>query len=416
MNIHERINFCEWMSLLTLYVWTISNFIPAVNTMALWVLVPFSFVCCIWKYPRMVLNRYMLILFCLYAWLTLLLPIAGHYDAAIKHISRIWGTYCVCFMTMCLGQKRSTFTLAIFSWIVLLLVLFGYAQTHIMETLDITKRRMQDGNINANTFAYVLLICTAVTYYLGDMKGSRWRTFWRWTLIALIPIAWYISLLAASRQIILLIIPYIALLILRRYFSFNVRNILLTLVIAFSCVGAYMEWGAKKYEGSYLASRMSIKVEDDSRARLIRESLHVFLDNPVAGIGPDQFRFRSYEGAGAHNTFLELLADSGIPGCAIYLALLITFIGRNYRRWRALHSDMFFAMTAYGAAFFLQNFFYIFHGAPQLFGFFFLVASYSDNLWDGLRTGHSNPRVIAAAHEMQILPMNQTDVAKAEKK
>lgn len=399
--------FCEWFSLFTLYIWALSPFAPVVNQIALWGLVPISFVLCLLKYPKQLKNKYLIYLLCLYAWYTFLTPIAQHQEAAQHSVIRVWGTFAVCYITTCLGQKRVTFTLACGAWIGLIATMMWYAQTHIAETLDIVHSRLADENLNANSFAYVLLVVIYVIYYLGDNQKGRFRKWWRGALIFMIPLSWYISILAASRQIIVLVIPFAGLLILRRYFRFTMRNAFITLVICFGIGFGYLEWGSKLYERSYLRQRMEIKVSEDSRARLIRESFEIISEHPFTGIGPDQFRFHTWEGVGAHNSFLELLDDTGFIGFIFYFLTLYRFIKINYRRWRTLHSDLFFAMTAYGVAFFVQNFFYIFYIAPQIFSFFFLVASFSDSLWKSLQN-INNPTYRQAAESILLLPKSES--------
>lgn len=395
------IKFCEWAGIFTLYLWAFSTFIPSINQVVLWGLIPISFLLCLRHYYNILANKYMILLLIIYLIYTAMLPMATHHEAAISSISRVWGTYIVCFISICLGQKRVTFNLSCGAWILMLLVLLWYAQTHITETLDIVHKRLQDGNLNANTFAYILLIVSYIVFYKGDNLQGRYQKWWKIGLIVLLPLSWYISLLAASRQVIVLIIPFIVLLLLRRYFRFTLRNIFITVVITAASIGAYLHWGAKLYEGSFLSQRMEIKVTEDARAQLVRESFEIISEHPLTGIGPDQFRFNSQEGVGAHNTFLELMDDSGVVNGFLYFILLWTFIRSNFIRWRRLHSDFFFAVTAYGVAFFIQNFFYIFFGAPQLIGFFFLIAAYSDNVWKSLRYV-DNPAVLNTAEQLLI--------------
>ena len=95
----------------------------------------------------------------------------------------------------------------------------------------------------------------------------------------------------------------------------------------------------------------------ESRLYLLRRSVEFTLKNPVFGVGPDQFA--SYEdkvsreegkrkGAwlGCHNTFTQISSETGLPGLALFLALLVV-------AWRATGEVKRKAMamkTKYGAS------------------------------------------------------------------
>lgn len=72
----------------------------------------------------------------------------------------------------------------------------------------------------------------------------------------------------------------------------------------------------------------------ESRLYLLRRSVEFTLQNPVFGVGPDQFA--SYEDKvsreegkrkgswlGCHNTFTQISSETGLPGLGIFLALLL---------------------------------------------------------------------------------------------
>jgi O-antigen ligase len=93
------------------------------------------------------------------------------------------------------------------------------------------------------------------------------------------------------------------------------------------------------------------------RLQIWKAAVHMALDNPVAGIGPDNFvlvypRYQSavwvnrlgpeYLVNGAHNIFMNVLADQGFVGLALFLALLALVVLRStgaWRRSRAIERD-----------------------------------------------------------------------------
>jgi O-antigen ligase len=82
--------------------------------------------------------------------------------------------------------------------------------------------------------------------------------------------------------------------------------------------------------------------------------LRIAADHPVTGVGPDAFgvafpaystpRFRTEFGPftvanGAHNVFVNTLADLGVVGLAAFLAVLVVGGVRIARTWRRLPAD-----------------------------------------------------------------------------
>lgn len=80
---------------------------------------------------------------------------------------------------------------------------------------------------------------------------------------------------------------------------------------------------------------------EQSRGELWRSALEIFLAHPLLGVGPGNFRFiHSEDGRAANvnvhanNTYLEMLADSGIFGAAAFLFFLVVLARLG---WHALH-------------------------------------------------------------------------------
>jgi len=85
------------------------------------------------------------------------------------------------------------------------------------------------------------------------------------------------------------------------------------------------------------------------RYEIWKTALHVALKNPIAGIGPDDFAlvYPKYQSAawvkalgatylvnGAHNIFMNVLADQGFVGLALFLAILASIALRCVGSWR----------------------------------------------------------------------------------
>ena len=85
------------------------------------------------------------------------------------------------------------------------------------------------------------------------------------------------------------------------------------------------------------------------RFEIWRTALHIALKNPIAGIGPDDFAlvYPKYQSAawvkalgatylvnGAHDIFMNVLADQGFVGLALFLAILAAIALRCVGAWR----------------------------------------------------------------------------------
>jgi O-antigen ligase len=95
----------------------------------------------------------------------------------------------------------------------------------------------------------------------------------------------------------------------------------------------------------------------EQRLQIWRAAVHIVVDHPLTGIGPDVFAlvYPRYQSAswvaglganylvnGAHDIFMNVLADQGFVGLAVFLTLLV-FVGLRsagtWRRLRALERD-----------------------------------------------------------------------------
>jgi hypothetical protein len=87
------------------------------------------------------------------------------------------------------------------------------------------------------------------------------------------------------------------------------------------------------------------------RLSLWQMALQVWQDHPVIGVGLGNYRDHAiargidlivplgYEGFHAHNTFMEILADTGVLGLGAFLYFLATVLHRLLRAWGRLRGD-----------------------------------------------------------------------------
>ncbi len=68
----------------------------------------------------------------------------------------------------------------------------------------------------------------------------------------------------------------------------------------------------------------------DARRELLMESIRVTLQHPIFGVGPGNFQAYTKSWHVTHNTYTELSSETGIPGLALFLAILY-FTFRNLK-------------------------------------------------------------------------------------
>lgn len=400
----DKISFSEWICISTVYLMGLGILVPFVNSIALWGLAPLSFAICIVKNLNILKSRYIVLLILLFLWLTVLWPIAQFYDDATNLIVRCWGTFIICVICFSMGTKRKTFIVLSAAWIFMLIEILWYAQTHLGELIAEATAgkdtRLNDHTINANAISYFLIIATSVIYIYGEILTGKLRQYSQIALFALVPLTFYMSILTASRQMIILGIPFVGILLIKRYYKANPRNVFIGVIASMVLAGAYIGYGEQIYKRSFLHKRMNKELRKDSRAALIRESLEIFAENPFTGIGPDQFRHHSGEGAGAHNSYLELLADSGILGCLFFVLIIATAVFRQFKRWRRTKSPVYFGLFCYCFTFAVENMFYIFYIAPLFFGYFYLSISYCDYRWKTIVSNYNKSTSIAMSSRL----------------
>lgn len=179
-------------------------------------------------------------------------------------------------------------------------------------------------------FIRLFYIITAIIMIIAVLlTGSR-----KSLLILLMPVLIFLYIKQKKHfVIILLCLPII---------GFLVYYLIMNVDIFYEVMGSRIE------EMIAILSDDTTGSEDDSRIILIEFGLNNFLDNPLLGVGIDNFRLLSeqiFPGKNfyAHNNYVELLVDVGIIGLFIYYRAYI-YIYSKLRN----HSDM---LSIWGIAF-----------------------------------------------------------------
>lgn len=170
-------------------------------------------------------------------------------------------------------------------------------------------------NNNPNVFAFQLLLGVVGSLYFWRYKNLVVRVL----MVAVLALLCYYISVSGSRKAIVI---YFVLILAWIYYSFPMKK-----ALAYYAVLGLLGLIAGGYIFSLLVDtpvfQRFMKLEDNSsaadiRGTLYREAFEVFKNHPFFGVGLDNFRLYSSSGLYAHSNYMELLADNGILGFALF--------------------------------------------------------------------------------------------------
>lgn len=114
-------------------------------------------------------------------------------------------------------------------------------------------------------------------------------------------------------------------------------------------IGLAIAAGAVLVIGVVTVSVQSVRVGgDQERVEMWRGAAAMTQDDPLSGVGPGQFgrAYRSYRDlvgvqdklVSAHNLYLNVMAETGLPGLLVGIWFVIAFLRGWWRRWQAAES------------------------------------------------------------------------------
>jgi len=162
---------------------------------------------------------------------------------------------------------------------------------------------------------------------LGLWCESRWRR-WRPLLVAASLVCLAFLTASGSRGayvLILVVIPMWSWLCFRPQGRKSALRFVALIVFLLGLgLGTTVVW-KNTYLGLRFQTYMNLfqKGEEEKRVTLAREAFRVFLDNPVLGVGLNQFRYISFLGTEAHNDVGELLSTTGLVGLGLMLGVYL---------------------------------------------------------------------------------------------
>lgn len=359
--------------------WALNVFIAQLNPISLYIIIPLSFIYCFTRYKIFNKNRYFRLYVWVMIWIVLTCFSSHYFDLSLKEIKSDIPVIMMCYICCCLADDYKNFKFLYWIWIAFFIGIFIYAfHSGLMSSMDITKTRLDDDELNANVVAYATFYMTFSLYMLGDLM--RKTDTYRKLFFLTIPISFIIALLTASRQVLIIQIPLIFLLISVRYADIFNRAKTVVVGLCVIILGSFYVGDkiSNIYQNSLLAQRAQKKLEKDSRTKLLKDALSVGLDYPVVGVGPSNYVKFSYNHHFSHCTYTELFACSGVPALFLYILIIFVLIRKQIVYFVETKDKTFLSFLVFGVIFFIDNFFYVFYLRIYLMPILLIVGSHSD--------------------------------------
>lgn len=363
---------------------------------------------------RIVWSRELKLVLFLTAWFAIGVPFAFYRRGAFELLTGTWFRTLLFFFL--LTQTLTTIErIRKMMWVLLLSELIASALSVLMQgnPLVMVGDRLagiNKGLLGWNFLGITLSATMPFTAYLYLTRKSGWRTS---LLLAALGSSLWMVVLTASRGgfvglILSLVLTWWLLLRKSARGRLAVTLLLASLVLASTRAPAvFWQRLATVWSSSgQVAGDDSESAEESTEGRLylVRQSLILTFENPVFGLGVNNFPY--YTGSkikgenawlGTHNTYTQISSETGIPGFLLLVLLLWTILRHALAAARdtrgSENQDIHYlacALAASGAVFCFQGFFAHLGYECLLYYIAAIVAAVS-NITHGLKRPNVNP-------------------------
>lgn len=372
-----KLSISEIIQLLCLYFVACTHYIDGLVKIALYIVLPLGFLLSLKDYHKNQMNKAFRTLIWLYCWVLFCAFLSTNTDASLSELKKIAGCVMSSFMMLSLAKDLKRVYLLYITFLLFLISTWQYALGHIYEAMDISSSQLDDQKLNANTFAYFTTYATFVIYMFGYLK-SKYAKYFKMLFPLTLLLSFITAIYSASRQILVIQIPFILLLLINRYNFRSGKGLMLFIGIIAIAIAGYFYFGETMYANSYLSTRAEMSIEDDTRIIIAKECIQIGKENFLFGVGPGCVSKHVSTGNFSHNTYLELFAGTGLVGMIIFITMILSFINAQFRRYKVTHDTVFMAFVIFGVIWAIDQIFYVFHTGLWLISFFILIAAHSE--------------------------------------
>lgn len=394
---------CSYLAIIALLAFGLLSFnFPNMQQIAVRVCLPAAFVFTLFAIKDIKASQCFQLLIWLYLWHIVTTITAVNTSLAISQLRRLVGCFFMAFSFYYLGKKEKLIPWLYITYLVYYLGMIYYANQNILtDEFDYTEDRLDDRILNANLVAYFSFFATYIIYIFPFIiKRKFWIKFFK-VLFLLSPLwSFAVAIYTASRQVIVIQFPIVAILLYLRYLRKRSLRVQTTAVIIglLALVMLYQR-AMNIFESSLLYQRTESELVEDTRARHLRNSIRVGLENPIFGVGPGNYGVYVYRRKTfSHSTYLEVFANTGFIGLILFCAMIWLFIKRQWQRYRRTKDNMFLYFLIFSLFYALDNVFYVFHIQPWLIAFLFLVDSHSRQYYNSLILNSQTKQLTQVSH------------------
>ena len=364
---------------------SVSLLSDSLNKIALYAALPCAFMLSFLKCRKVSPNYYVTLLFLLFAWDFLSSIWAVYPDSASRELHRVLGSILLVYIIGVNAYKKNLIRYIYIAFIILYIGAWIYASQKSLITSDIVgeQDRLNDNKLNANTMAYYTYYSTFALYVLSNLtKSDFWRKVYNYLFIAMVPLSFYVALVTASRQVLIIQVPLMAFLLIERYYMrANHTKRVLFIALCFIAILLVTPYVIEIFNNSFLATRSQKVIEEDARWFLLMDAINIGIQHFPFGVGAGNYIDYSYSAHFSHCSYTELFANNGIVGLLLYVVLLIKFVKIQWKRFTSTKDRQFIIFLVFGLIFIFDQVFYVFYTDLWLISFFVLVATHSDKYY-----------------------------------
>ena len=215
--------------------------------------------------------------------------------------------------------------------------LFNYIHGTVAERFEV---RFSATGVNAVDLALLLSLSIPIAWHLFLQADRKKNRLLKIINIVYIPLAFFAILLTGSRTSLFALIP--ANIFIARPKRLDIGQfIIITIFLAISLF-IILSILPQAIIDRLATTAASIGSEDiGGRVELWREALSVFLLNPIIGTGSGAIS--ASIGSWAHQTFLSILAETGLVGFLLFISILVVVLNQTARLFRE-YSGLWFSV------------------------------------------------------------------------
>lgn len=283
---------------------------------------------------------------------------AAHKEATIGSLKTLIVMFFVCFLIGKEVKKQESLREMLWVTFFSLLIVATYLYLYVdFNSFVLTRIGAADtGRWNVNSIGIMASIGILIGIILFGDTTKIMKIF----LIASIPFLLYLDIITASRKAILMLPICLCGMQLLNNPTKVIRNLLL--IISSSLLAIYLifevpffyeliGWRMEGMISLFKGNTLEVDSSALSRAMMIQSALTVFYDNPIFGVGLDNFRFfNAVRVTYAHNNFVEIAADLGLLGLIAYYWIFVYIVFdyiKKYKKHSKMRTFLFLVVVVY---------------------------------------------------------------------